>query len=72
MPAPRRSRSAGRPDGDDYATEAAAADYTFDPATGNIATAQLDGATARYLRLTVSANSGWPAAQLADLGVFGS
>ncbi|WP_037908991.1 galactose-binding domain-containing protein [Actinacidiphila yeochonensis] len=50
---------------------AASAGYTFDPATGNTATITLPStATARYLRLTFTANTGWPAGQLSGLQVY--
>ncbi|MFF3656630.1 galactose-binding domain-containing protein [Streptomyces olivochromogenes] len=50
----------------------APAGYTFDPATGNTATLTLPStATTRYVRLTFTANSGWPAGQVSEFQVFG-
>jgi hypothetical protein len=49
----------------------AAASYTFDPASGNTATVAFTG-TARYLRLTFSGNSGWPAAQASEIELWSS
>ena len=47
------------------------AGYTFNPATGNTVTISLPAAAqARYVRLTVTANTGWPAAQLSEFEVF--
>ena len=52
---------------------AASAGHTFDPATGNTATVTLPTAsTVRYLRLTFTANTGWPAGQLSGLQVYGA
>ncbi|MFD5069474.1 discoidin domain-containing protein [Streptomyces sp. NPDC058369] len=61
----------GSTDGTSFSTLHAAAAYTFDPATGNTATLTLPaGATARHLRLTITANSGWPAGQISELRVY--
>ncbi|GJF30949.1 hypothetical protein KNE206_36490 [Kitasatospora sp. NE20-6] len=52
---------------------AAATAYRFDPATGNTATVTLPATvTARYVRLTFTGNTGWPAGQVAALKVYGS
>ncbi|MEU9156063.1 discoidin domain-containing protein [Streptomyces sp. NPDC048417] len=49
----------------------APAGYTFDPATGNTATLTLPATvTIRYVRLTFTANNGWPAAQVSEFQVF--
>jgi len=46
-------------------------DHRFDPATGNTVTVNLPGDTSlRLLRLTVSANTGWPAGQLGEVEVY--
>ncbi|WP_019060141.1 galactose-binding domain-containing protein [Streptomyces prunicolor] len=51
----------------------APAGYTFDPATGNAATLTLPSTvTTRYLRLTFTANTGWPAGQVSEFQVFGA
>ncbi|GAB2890921.1 glycosyl hydrolase family 28-related protein [Streptomyces mayteni] len=45
--------------------------YTFNPASGNQTTQALPAGTAvRYLQLTFSANTGWPAGQLSELEVY--
>ena len=46
------------------------ADHTFDPATGNTVTVPVSG-TARYLWLTFTGNTGWPAGQLSEFEVHG-
>ncbi|WP_329126797.1 galactose-binding domain-containing protein [Streptomyces sp. NBC_01465] len=44
---------------------------TFNPATGNTVTVSLPSAvTARYVRLSFEANTGWPAGQLSELEVY--
>lgn len=48
----------------------ASAGYRFDPATGNTVTVDVTGNT-RYVRLNVTANTGWPAAQLSEFEVHG-
>ncbi|MGW3286142.1 galactose-binding domain-containing protein [Streptomyces sp. NPDC001002] len=51
----------------------AAAGYTFNPATGNTATLTLPATvTTRYVRLTFTANTGWPAGQVSEFQVFGA
>jgi len=51
----------------------APAGYTFDPATGNAATLTLPSTvTTRYLRLTFTANTGWPAGQVSEFQVYGA
>ncbi len=59
------------PDAATYTQLLAPTTRTFDPATGNTATLTLPAsATARYVRLTFTANTGWPAAQCATLQIF--
>ncbi|MFJ4785031.1 discoidin domain-containing protein [Streptomyces sp. NPDC088794] len=51
----------------------APATYTFNPATGNTATLTLPATTTtRYVRLTFTANTGWPAGQVSEFQVFGA
>ncbi|WP_051393370.1 discoidin domain-containing protein [Glycomyces arizonensis] len=58
-------------DGSSFTTIVDAADYTFDPATGNAVTVDFDTVDTRYVRLHITANTGWPAAQIAELAVYG-
>ncbi len=62
----------GSTDGSAFGTLAGSAAHVFDPATGNTVTLTLPGATARHLRLSFTANTGWPAAQLAQLEAYGA
>jgi hypothetical protein len=62
----------GSTDGSSFTTIAASRGYGFDPAAGNTATATFGAASARYVRLTFTANTGWPAGQLSELQVFAS
>ncbi|AQZ66308.1 putative secreted protein [[Actinomadura] parvosata subsp. kistnae] len=59
----------GSTNGSSFTTLAASATYTISPA----ATVTLPaGTTARYVRVHITANSGWPAGQLSELEVWGS
>ncbi|MFB7501085.1 discoidin domain-containing protein [Streptomyces sp. NPDC056161] len=61
----------GSTDGQTYSTVAGAQGYRFDPATGNTATVALpSGTSLRYLRLTVTANTGWPAGQFSEVEAY--
>ena len=62
----------GSTDGTNYTTLAASAGYTFNPATGNTATITFPASTDRYIKLTFTANTGWPAGQLSELQAFTS
>ncbi|MFC8517068.1 discoidin domain-containing protein [Streptomyces sp. NPDC057257] len=61
----------GSTDGSNYATVVGSSGYRFDPATGNTATVSLPSSTnLRYLRLSVSANTGWPAGQFSEVEAY--
>lgn len=61
----------GSTDGSSYGTVVGSAGYRFDPATGNTATVTLPASTSlRYLRLTVSGNTGWPAGQFSEVEAY--
>ncbi|MGW7529396.1 galactose-binding domain-containing protein [Streptomyces sp. NPDC054783] len=61
----------GSTDGSNYSTAVGSQGYRFDPATGNTATVSLPSSTnLRYLRLTVSANTGWPAGQFSEVEAY--
>ncbi|TWJ28949.1 F5/8 type C domain-containing protein [Micromonospora sagamiensis] len=62
---------AGSTDGASYTTLAAAAGRTFDPASGNTVSISVPAGDRRFVRLTVTGNTGWPAAQLAEFEVYG-
>ncbi|GIG68154.1 discoidin domain-containing protein [Phytomonospora endophytica] len=54
-----------------FTTLAAAANYTFNPATGNTVTIPLS-ATAADIRLNIASNTGAPGGQVAEFQVFGT
>ncbi|MFD0659523.1 CARDB domain-containing protein [Thermocatellispora tengchongensis] len=58
----------GSTNGSTFSTIAASATHTFDPA----ATITFGTTTTRYVRLQITANSGWPAGQLSEFEVWGS
>ncbi|MFI8164742.1 discoidin domain-containing protein [Streptomyces sp. NPDC085931] len=61
----------GSADGSAWSTVVAAKDYRFDPATGNTVTVALpDGTSLRHLRVQVTANTGWPAAQFSEVEAY--
>ncbi|KIF73137.1 xylosidase [Streptomyces sp. 150FB] len=61
----------GSTNGSAFTTLVAAAGRTFDPATGNSTTVTLPAAVdTRYVRLQFTANTGWPAGQLANVSVY--
>jgi alpha-1,3-glucanase-like protein/CARDB protein/F5/8 type C domain-containing protein len=60
----------GSTNGTSFGTLVASAGYRFDPATANTVTIPVTGST-RYVRLNVTANTGWPAAQLSEFEVHG-
>ncbi|WP_043671774.1 discoidin domain-containing protein [Streptomyces xylophagus] len=61
----------GSTEGSTYSTVVGATGYRFDPATGNTVTVTLPSSTnLRYLRLNVTANTGWPAAQFSEVEAY--
>jgi F5/8 type C domain/Abnormal spindle-like microcephaly-assoc'd, ASPM-SPD-2-Hydin len=62
----------GSTDGTNYTTLVPSQGYTFNPATGNTATITFTAASVRYVKLTFTANTGWPAGQLSELQIFSS
>jgi parallel beta-helix repeat protein len=63
----------GSTDGTNFSTLVGSASYTFDPnANNNTVTIPVNGTAARYVRVNITANSGWPAGQLSDFEVFPS
>ncbi|MFI7126709.1 discoidin domain-containing protein [Nonomuraea sp. NPDC050153] len=58
----------GSTDGSAFSTIVASATYTFNPT----ATITFAAATARYVRLQITANTGWPAGQVSEFEVWGS
>ncbi|MER6208484.1 discoidin domain-containing protein [Streptomyces sp. NPDC001642] len=61
----------GSTDGSAYSTVVGSTGYRFDPASGNTVTVALpSGTNLRYVRLSVTANTGWPAAQLSEVEAY--
>ncbi|MEW2376963.1 discoidin domain-containing protein [Micromonospora sp. NPDC047812] len=61
----------GSTDGSSWATLAGSAGRTFDPAGGNAVSISVPAGERRFVRLTVTGNTGWPAAQLSEFEVYG-
>jgi hypothetical protein len=59
-------------DGSSFATAVGSATYTFNPATGNTVSITVPATTARYVRVNITANSGWPAGQVSEFQVYPS
>jgi PKD repeat protein/type 1 glutamine amidotransferase len=62
----------GSTDGTSYSTVVGSAGYSFNPATGNTVTITFQGTSQRYLRLTITGNTGWPAGQLSEYEAYAS
>ncbi|MDT8912216.1 discoidin domain-containing protein [Amycolatopsis sp. PS_44_ISF1] len=56
-------------DGGSWTTLVPSRGWTFDPASGNTASAGFGATTQRFVRLTVTGNTGWPAGQVSELEV---
>ncbi|MEU6821979.1 discoidin domain-containing protein [Streptomyces atriruber] len=62
----------GSLDGSGFATLAASEARSFEPGSGNTVTIRFPSAQTRFVRVHITANTGWPAAQLAELQVHGA
>ena len=63
----------GSPDNSTFSTIVASAGYTFDPsANNNTVTISFGATNARYVRVNITANNVWAAAQLSELEVYGN
>ncbi|MGW2204777.1 CARDB domain-containing protein [Streptomyces sp. NPDC001774] len=62
----------GSTDGSTFTTLAAAQPRAFGPAGANTVSIALTSADARFVRIQVTANSGWNAAQLSEVEVYGA
>ncbi|MEU4193009.1 discoidin domain-containing protein [Kribbella sp. NPDC026611] len=60
----------GSTDGNNFTDLSASAARAFDP-PGNTVTIDYGTATTRYVRIRITANTGWPAGQLSELEVYG-
>ncbi|MYS20032.1 F5/8 type C domain-containing protein, partial [Streptomyces sp. DvalAA-14] len=61
----------GSTDGNTFSDLVASKGYVFDPSTGNTVTISFNSATARYVRLNITGNTGWPAGQISEFEVYG-
>jgi hypothetical protein len=61
----------GSTNGTNFSDIVASAGHVFDPATSSTVTVDFGTATVRYVRLNITANTGWPAGQLAEFEVYG-
>jgi hypothetical protein len=57
-------------DGSNFTTVKGSAAYTFSPSSNNTVTITFPATAQRYWRVTITANTGWPAGQLAELQVW--
>ena len=61
----------GSANGTTFTQLVGSAGYTFNPSTGNTATISLPSGTSdRYVELSFTGNTGWPAAQLSEFEIF--
>ncbi|HEU5032162.1 MAG TPA: discoidin domain-containing protein [Spirillospora sp.] len=61
----------GSTDGTTYTDLAGSGGRVFDPAANNTVTLTYDAKPTRYLRVRITANTGWPAGQLSELEIYG-
>ncbi|MFJ5279769.1 discoidin domain-containing protein [Streptomyces parvulus] len=59
----------GSADGTSFSTLKSSATYRFDPGSGNTVTVSFPATRTRFVRVDVTANTGWQAAQLSELEV---
>ncbi|OKJ66296.1 Secreted glycosyl hydrolase [Streptomyces sp. CB02261] len=62
----------GSADGTSFTTLKNSATYSFSPGAGNTVTVGFPAAQARFVRVHITANTGWQAAQLSELEVHGA
>ncbi|MEV6493619.1 discoidin domain-containing protein, partial [Actinoplanes sp. NPDC051633] len=62
----------GSTNGSSFSTLKASAGYTFNPSSGNTVTIDFTAASVRFVRLTFTGNTGWPAGQISELEVYGT
>jgi len=62
----------GSTNGSTFTTLKGQAGYTFDPASANTVDVDVTDTVVRYVRLSITANTGWPAGQLSELEVHGT
>ncbi len=60
----------GSTDGSTFATIVASTAYTFP--SNNVVTINFGATTTRYVRLNITANTGWPAGQISEFEIYGA
>ena len=55
-----------------FADLKSSAGYVFNPSSGNTVTIDFGAATTRYLRLSITGNTGWPAGQISEFEAYTS
>ncbi|WP_262840959.1 discoidin domain-containing protein [Sphaerisporangium corydalis] len=61
----------GSTNGSSFSDLSASAGRVFNPASSNTVTINFTAASARYVRLNITANTGWPAGQISEFEVYG-
>jgi hypothetical protein len=61
----------GSATGTSFSDIVASAGYNFNPTSGNTVTISFPSTTARYIRLNITANTGWPAGQISEFELYG-
>jgi hypothetical protein len=64
-------RVLGSSDGSSFSTLSGSAGRQFDPSRSSSVTVDFDSTDVRYVRVQVTANTGWPAAQVSELEIYG-
>ncbi|MFD0008385.1 discoidin domain-containing protein [Streptomyces sp. NPDC127178] len=64
-------RVLGSSDGSSFSTLSGSAGRQFDPSRSSSVTIDFDSTDVRYVRVQVTANTGWPAAQVSELEIYG-
>ncbi|MGF0175957.1 CARDB domain-containing protein [Streptomyces sp. Marseille-Q5077] len=64
-------RVLGSSDGSSFSTLSGSAGRQFDPSRSSSVTVAFDSTDVRYVRVQVTANTGWPAAQVSELEIYG-
>ncbi|ALG10875.1 CARDB domain-containing protein [Kibdelosporangium phytohabitans] len=62
----------GSTDGSAFTALSPSAGRVFSPSSANAVTIDFDATTVRYVRVHVTANTGWPAAQVSELEIYGT
>lgn len=62
----------GSSNGSSFTTIVGSAGQTFNPASANTVTVTFPATSARYVRVNITANTGWPAGQVSEFEVYGT